>query len=75
MKTLIFIRLLISWDIRNQQVFHSKIIKKHACNPNMCFATSNDRTYQKVIQNGIQMGDPKSIKNHKNPPWDLPGSL
>ena len=67
MKTLLFIILFIGGDIRNQQIFHSQIIKKHACNPNMCFAASNDRTYQKVIQNGIQRGTPnlsKIIKIH-----------
>jgi len=67
--------LFIGWDIRNHQIFNSKIIKKHACNPNLFFDASNDRKYHKVLQNGIQMGDPKSIKNHKNPPWDLPGSF
>ena len=67
MKTLLFTILLIGWDIRNQQMFHSKLIKKHACNPNMCFVASNDRTYQKVIQNGLQRGTQnpsKIIKIH-----------
>ena len=67
MKTQLFSILSIGWDIRNQQIFHSKIIKKHACNPNMCFVASNDRTYQKVIQNGLQRGTQnlsKIIKIH-----------
>ena len=54
MKTQQFTLLLIGWDIRNQHILHSKIIKKHAYNPNMCFDASSDRHYQKVIQNGLQ---------------------
>ena len=64
MKTLLFTVLLKGWDIINQLSFHSKVIKNHACNPNMIFDASNDRTYQKVIQNSLQMGDPEIIKNH-----------
>ena len=75
MKTLLFTILLIGWDIRNQEIFHSKIIKNHACKPNMLYDASNDRKYQKVIQNAVQRGDPKSIKIITSPPWDLPGSL
>ena len=65
MKTLLYTILLVGWDIRNQLIFHSKVIKNHACNPNMFVDASNDRTYQKVIQNGLQRETPKSIKNHK----------
>ena len=54
MNTLLFAILLLGWGIRNQQIFHSKIIKHHACNPNMFFDASNDRTYQKVTQHGLQ---------------------
>ena len=56
MKTQLFTILLIGWDIRNQQNFHSKIVKKHACTPHMFVDASNHRIYQKVIQNGLQRG-------------------
>ena len=67
MKTTIFTMFLRGWDITNQLIFQSKIIKNHACNPNMLFDTPNHRTYQKVTQNGLQWGTqnpPKIIKNH-----------
>ena len=51
------------WDIRNHEMFHSKAIKNHACNPNMLFDSSNDRKYQKVIGNGLQRGP----KIHQKP--------
>ena len=54
MSTLLFTVLLIGWDIINRQNFHSKIIKMHACTPNMFFDASNHRKYQKVIQTGVQ---------------------
>ena len=67
MKTLLFTILLRGWDIIDQQNFHSKIIKMHACTPNMFFDTSNHRKYQKVIQTGVQR-EPKihqkSLKIH-----------
>ena len=75
MKTLLFDVLLKGWDVINQQIFHSKVIKNHACNPNMICDASNDPTYQKVIQNGLQRGTQKSSKIIKNPSWDLPGSI
>ena len=56
MKTLLFTILLIGWDIRNQQISHSKIVENHVCNPSMFFGASNDRTYQKVTQNGLHRG-------------------
>ena len=75
MKTLLFTILLKGWDIINQQIFHSKVIKNHACNPNMICDASNDQKYQKVIQHGFQRGTQQSSKLIKNPLWDLPGSL
>ena len=54
MKTLLFTVFLMGWDIRNQQISYPKISKNHVCNPNMVFGASNDRKYQKVIQNGVQ---------------------
>ena len=65
----------MGWDIRNQQTFHSQIIKNHTCNPNISFGASNVRKYQKVIQNGVQMGTQNRSKIVENPHWDLPGSL
>ena len=75
MKTLLFTILLIGWDIRNQQIFHSKTVENHVCNPNMFLGASNDRKYQKVIRNGLQRMTPNLSKIIKNPPWDLPGFL
>ena len=75
MKTLLFTILLIGWDIINQQNFHSKILKIHACTPNMFFDASNHRKYQKVLQNGLQRKTQNPAKIVENPPWDLPGSL
>ena len=67
MKTQLFTVVLIGWDIINQQKFHSKIIKIHACTPNMLFDASNQRKYQKVIQTGVQkktQNPSKSLKIH-----------
>ena len=75
MKTLIFTVFFRGWDIRNQQIFHSKVIKNDACNSNMIWKASNEQKYQKVIQNGLQRGTQNSSKFIKNPPWDLPGFL
>ena len=62
MKTSIFTVLLKGWHVINQQIFHSKAIKNHACNPNMICDASNDPKYQKVIQNGLQKGTQNSSK-------------
>ena len=75
MKTTVFTVFFRGWDIRNQQIFHSKTIKNHACNPNMFLDASNDRKYQKVIQNGLRRDTPNPPKIIKNITWDLPGSL
>ena len=75
MKTFIFTILLIGWDIRNHKMFCSKLIKNHACTPNMLFDASHHRIYQKVIQNGLQRGTQNPLKILQNPDWDLPGSL
>ena len=75
MKTLLFTILLIGWDIRNQQIFHSKIVANHVCNPNMFFGASNDRKYQTVTQNGFQRDTQNRWKILENSFWDLPGSL
>ena len=56
MKTTLFTVFLRGWDITNQLIFQSKIIKHHACNPNMLFDTPNHRNYQKVTQNCFQWG-------------------
>ena len=75
MKTSIFTILLRGWDIRNHKIFHLKIIKNHACSPNLFFDASNDRKYQKVIKLVSKWGTQNTWKIIKNPPWDLPGSL
>ena len=66
MKTLLFTILLIGWDIRNLWIFHPNVSKNHTCNPNLFFYASNNRKYEKVVQHGLQTGDPKSIKNQQN---------
>ena len=75
MKTLLFSILLIGWDIRNQQIFHSKIVENHVCNPNMFFGASNDRKSQKVTENGVQKNTQNVSKIINNSSWDLPGSI
>ena len=64
MKTIVFTVFQRGWNIRIQQIFHSKIINKHACNPNMFFDTSNHRKHRKVSQIGLQWGtqNPSKIK-------------
>ena len=75
MKTTLSTILLLGWDIRNQQMFFSKTIKRHACNPNMFFDASNVSKYEKVIQNGPRRETQHPSEIAKNPAWDLPGSL
>ena len=70
----VFTMFLKGWDITNQLIFQSKIIKNHACNPNMLFDTPNHRKYQKVTQKGLQWGTQNPSKIIKNPFWHLPGS-
>ena len=74
MKTTVFTVFLRGWDITNQLIFQSKIIKNHACNPNMLFDTPNHRKYQKVTQNGLQWGTQNPSKIIENPFWHPPGS-
>ena len=75
MKTLLFTILLLGWDIRNQQMFHSKIIKNHACKPNIFMMLQMTENIQKVIKNPVQRGTQNPSKIMKNLPWDLPKSL
>ena len=58
MKTSIFTILLKGWDIRIHKNFHSKINKKRDCYPNVILHCSNQRKYEKVIQNGLQWFSP-----------------
>ena len=74
MKTTVFAMFLRGWDITNQLIFQSKIIKNHACNPNMLFDTQNHRKYQKVTQNGLEWGTQNPSKITKNSPLDTQGS-
>ena len=55
---------MIGWDIRNQQIFHSKVDGSHAYNPNMLFDDPNDRTYQKVIHNCVRRETQNPSKIH-----------
>ena len=75
MNVLLCAILLIGWDIRNQEIFHSKIVENHVCNPNMFLGASNDRQYQKITQHGLQRGTQNVSKIIKNPFCDLPGSI
>ena len=50
MNTFVFEVLLRGWDIRNHQMFQSKIITHRVCNPSMLFDTSHHIQYQKVTQ-------------------------
>ena len=51
---LIFTVLLRGWDIRIHENFHSKIIKKRDCSPNVILNCSNQRKNEKVMQKGLQ---------------------
>ena len=50
MKTTLFTTFLKGWDLRNQYVFPSRIIKNHACKPKMLSAASNHINYQTMTQ-------------------------
>ena len=68
MKTHVFTLLLRGWDIRNQQIFNWKMIKNHACNPNLFFDASNIRNCQKEIET-VSGGTPQiHQKSKKIPP-------
>ena len=64
MKTQVFTILLRGWDIRIHENFHSEIIKKRDCNPNVILNCSNQKNMKNDAE-GSPMGDPKSIKNHE----------
>ena len=64
MKTQVFAILLRGWDIRIHENFHSKIIKKRDCNPNVILNSSNQRKYEKVMQKGLQWFPP--YPSHQN---------
>ena len=70
MKTIVFIVLLRGRDIRKPLIFDSKVIKEHACNANHVFHPPNPRIYQKVTQNGLQLGTHNPSKIVTNLPWD-----
>ena len=76
MKTSIFTILLRGWDIRIHENFHSKIIKKRDCNPNVILNCSNQRKYEKVMQKGLQWETQNPSKITKNQFWSrLSGPL
>ena len=69
MKTQIFTILLRGWDIRIHENFHSKIIKKRDCNPNVILNCSNQRKYEKVMQKGLQWKTQNPSKITENQFW------
>ena len=69
MKTAVFTILLRGWDIRIHENFHSKIIKKRDCNPNVILNCSNHRKYEKVMQKGLQWETQNPSKITKNQYW------
>ena len=76
MKIEVFTILLRGWDIRIQENFHSKIIKKRDCNPNVILNCSNHRKYEKVMQKGLQWETRNPSKITKNQSWSrLSGPL
>ena len=78
MKTIVFTMFLKGLDITNQLMFQSKIIKIHACNPNMLFDTPNHRKYQKVtkiVSNGGPKIHQKSLKIHSGTLQGPPGCI
>ena len=67
MKTTLFSVLLIGWDITNQQMFHSKIVENHVCNPNMFLVlqmTENIKKRPKIVSRGVPKMFQKSLKIH-----------
>ena len=65
MKTQLFTILLLGWDIRNRQIFHSKNIKNHYCNPNMCLMpqiTGNIKKCSEMVSGGTPRIHEKSLK-------------
>ena len=76
MKTLVFTLLLRGWDIRIHENFHSKLIKKRDCNPHVILDYSNQREYEKVVQNDLQWETQNPSKIRENQFWShLSGPL
>ena len=76
MKTHVFTILLKGWDIRIHENFHSKIIKKRDCNPNVILNSSKQKEYEKVIQKGLQWETQNPSRITKNQFWSrLSGPL
>ena len=76
MKTQILTVLLRGWDIRIPENFHSKIIKKRDCNPNVILDYSNQRKYEKVVQNDLQWETQNPSRTNENQSWSrLSGTL
>ena len=71
MKTIVFTMFLRGWDIRNQQIFQSKIIQNRACNPNMLFDASGHTKYEKVTPEWPPKAIQNSWKIDINPAWDI----
>ena len=69
MQTQLFTILLKGWDIRIHQNFPSKISKTRDCNPNVILDCSNQRKYEKVIQNGLQWETQNPSKIFENQFW------
>ena len=76
MKTLVFTILLRGWDIRIHEDFHSKIIKKRECNPNVILNRSNQRKYENVVKKDLQWETQNPSKINENQFWSrLSGPL
>ena len=75
MKTSVFTILLRGEDIRNHEIFNSKIIKNNVCGPDVILGTSNQIKYQKVIQNGLQWETLNPWKIDEIPPWNTRGPV
>ena len=72
MKTTVFTLLLRGWDIRIHENFHSKIIKKRYCNPNVIWTVQireNMKKWCRRVSNGRPEFHQKSLKINSGPVW------
>ena len=70
MKTIQFTTLFMGWDIRIQQIVHSKIVGNHACNPNLLFLLQMEdklKKLPKMMSKGVPKMYQQSIKSILGP--------